>query len=214
MRWHLQRLHDHRASLPPLAEDLGQTDSRDLWATQAGALRGCLQFLLHLFIDLEADALFLGWLLLSHVGNVGIANVERNAFLLAMCKNAWNVGIMSTTKGRNLGLRLDETDTADLEDFEKGSGIEATTLARNALRACLAYWKQHKKISFPLRLVEAAAESSLPADDATKPSNQKRNIDVEAPQPTEEEKNSNRLDKDSSTIQRVRGSIAAARQKL
>jgi len=79
-----------------------------------------------------------------------------------MCKNARNVGNMSTTKGRNLGLRLDEADTADLEDFEKGSGIEATTLARNALRACLAYWKQHKKISFPLRLVEVAAKPHRP----------------------------------------------------
>jgi len=160
--WHLQRLHDHRASLPPLAEDLSQTDSCDLWAAQAGALRGCLQFLLHLLIDLEADALFLGWLLLAHVGNVGIANTQSNTNMLAMCKNARNVGNMSTTKGRNLGLRLDEADTADLEDFEKGSGIEATTLARNALRACLAYWKQHKKISFPLRLVEVAAKPHRP----------------------------------------------------
>lgn len=61
---------------------------------------------------------------------------------------------MSTTKGRNLGLRLDENDTKDLELFERTTGIEATTLARNALRACIAYWKQHGKISFPLRLVE------------------------------------------------------------
>ena len=76
---------------------------------------------------------------------------------------------MSTTKGRNLGLRLDEADTADLNDFEQGSGIEATTLARNALRACLAYWKQHKKISFPLRLVEVAAESQPPVPEPIKP---------------------------------------------
>jgi hypothetical protein len=64
-----------------------------------------------------------------------------------LCDFVRNVGNMSTTKGRNLGLRLDEDDTKDLEDFERGSGIEATTLARNALRAGLAYWKQHKKIS-------------------------------------------------------------------
>lgn len=74
---------------------------------------------------------------------------------------------MSTTKGRNLGLRLDENDTRDLEDFERGSGIEATTLARNALRACLAYWKQHQKISFPLRLVEAASADPGPARTAS-----------------------------------------------
>lgn len=214
MRWHLQRLHDHRASPPPFAEDLGQTDSCDLWATQAGALRGCLQFLLHLLIDLEADALFLGWLLLAHVGNVGIANTERNTFMLAMCKNARNVGNMSTTKGRNLGLRLDEADTADLEDFEKGSGIEATTLARNALRACLAYWKQHKKISFPLRLVEFAAESPPHADDSTKPFELKRIISEKDLQPSDEEKNASSLNEDSPAIQRVKGSIAAAKKKL
>ena len=122
---------------------------------------------------------------------------------------------MSTTKGRNLGLRLDEADTADLEDFEKGSGIEATTLARNALRACLAYWKQHKKISFPLRLVEAAAESPPPADDATKPFVLKKMIVSEKDlQPTEEEKIASRLNEDSPAVQRVRGSIAAAKQKL
>lgn len=68
---------------------------------------------------------------------------------------------MSTTKGRNLGLRLDEKDTADLNSFEEATGIEATTLARAALRACLAYWRRTGNISFPLRIVEESKAVEL-----------------------------------------------------
>lgn len=157
-----QRLGHHRACLVPLTDDLDEADLAHFGEAQAGALLDGLQLRFELLIEFDGDAALLGCSLFAHVGIVGIANNESNNILLDLCDFVRFVG-MSTTKGRNLGLRLDEQDTRDLEDFERGSGIEATTLARNAVRACLAYWKQHKKISFPLRLVEAAADSKSAA---------------------------------------------------
>lgn len=102
---------------------------------------------------------------------------------------------MSTPKPRNLGLRLDEATTADLDAFEAATGVEATTLARNALRACLDYWKAHGKISFPLRLVEAG-----PAVVTTKPFQVTQIIGPDPIQPTPAEKSAAVLNEDTPAI--------------
>lgn len=211
-----QRLCDDGSGLAQFAQDLDQADLHDLRAAQAGAVRTHGQLFFKVPIDLGRDAAFLRCFGCAHVGNVGFANMKSNIKLLAIYVFARNVGIMSTTKGRNLGLRFDEQDTKDLDLFERSTGIEATTLARNATRACLAYWKKHGKISFPLRLIEAASSekkeggdsgsSETPPPPESAPPSQARRMPVsksrfevkqiispEAPQPSESEKNSSRL---------------------
>jgi hypothetical protein len=59
---------------------------------------------------------------------------------------------MSTKNARTLSIRLDTTDAADLADFEQRTGIDGVTLGRNAIRACIAYFKAGGSIAFPLHL--------------------------------------------------------------
>jgi hypothetical protein len=59
---------------------------------------------------------------------------------------------MSTKTARTLSIRLDQTDTQHLADFEDRTGVDGVTLGRNALRACLAYFQAGGTITFPLVL--------------------------------------------------------------
>jgi hypothetical protein len=63
---------------------------------------------------------------------------------------------MSTKNARTLSIRLDTQDAADLADFEQRTGIDAVSLGRNAIRACIAHFKQGGSIAFPLHLTPKA----------------------------------------------------------
>lgn len=57
-------------------------------------------------------------------------------------------------KTKIIGIRIDEDTDARLEAFERQTGVERVTLARNAMVAALNYYEEAGRISFPLVLVE------------------------------------------------------------
>lgn len=63
---------------------------------------------------------------------------------------------MATTV-RNLALRLDKKQAARLDAFESTTGVEGTTLARNALDAALKHFETYGSISFPMTIVPTSS---------------------------------------------------------
>jgi len=59
-----------------------------------------------------------------------------------------------TAKTKVIGVRVDEATDARLAKFERETGVERVTLARNAMIAALDYYDRAGRISFPLVLVE------------------------------------------------------------
>lgn len=57
-------------------------------------------------------------------------------------------------KTKLIGVRIDEATDLRLSEFEKRTGVERVTLARNAMLAALLYYETTGRISFPLVLVE------------------------------------------------------------
>jgi hypothetical protein len=121
---------------------------------------------------------------------------------------------MSTKNARTLGLRLDAIDDARLTRFEQATHIEGVSLARAALKAALDQFERKGSLTLPLQIIDAPAAAPPPAASSTKPFAVTRIIDASSLPLTEAEKNASRLNEDSPAVQRVKGSIAAARKKL
>lgn len=64
-----------------------------------------------------------------------------------------------STETRNLGIRLDPELNRRLERFESKTGVGAVTLGRNAIIAALDYFEAHKRITFPLAMVDSSSIS-------------------------------------------------------
>lgn len=62
-------------------------------------------------------------------------------------------------KTKTLSIRVDNQLIADLEEFERSTGIERASLVRAATRAALDHFGKTKKLVFPIRIVDS---SSLP----------------------------------------------------
>lgn len=69
---------------------------------------------------------------------------------------------MSIKNARTLGIRLDADDAATLKEIEDTAFIDGVALARASLKAALTHWRQHKSLSLPLQITDAAA-SKQPA---------------------------------------------------
>lgn len=70
---------------------------------------------------------------------------------------------MGIKNARIVGIRLDEDDTRDLEEFEAATSIEGVSLARAALKAALKRWKETGKLSLPLRITDEHEEAKSKA---------------------------------------------------
>lgn len=65
-------------------------------------------------------------------------------------------------KTKVIGVRVDEEVNRRLLQFESETGIERVTLARNAMIAALKFYEKNRRISFPLKVVEASGFSQRP----------------------------------------------------
>lgn len=56
---------------------------------------------------------------------------------------------------RQLGVRLDAVDSARLKRMEDATGVEAVSIARNALRAVLDYYEKHGRVVYPIVVTDS-----------------------------------------------------------
>lgn len=66
-------------------------------------------------------------------------------------------------KNKTLGVRIDADMEAQLEELQKLTDIEATTLARHAMRAALEYYKRTGELTLPLACLPKREYESLAA---------------------------------------------------
>ena len=62
-------------------------------------------------------------------------------------------------KTKGISTKIEPEMFEELEEFERTSGVDKSTLTRAALRAALDCWKERGALVFPLQMVDSSKKN-------------------------------------------------------